>query len=655
MNKIKNIIYTMLATVVVAGFTSCGDEFLTEEYTTAYSTEHFETEEGLNNLAVALYANIRYHFAYEWAYGTTNYGTDEFSMGTDFTSEMWNTYDSRLAPYVTNSANKNFPSPEHLWNQMYYGINSANIIIQNQDVFIDQDLKDKCLGEAYYLRGYNYLRLVSQYGGVVLQLKPADGVVRNFTRSSAEECVASIVSDLEKAYELLPENEWRGEGTWTKPAAAHFLAKTLLFRVSERNDNWNASYKDADLNRIITLADYVIAERPLAGTYQSVFAEWDGIDCAAEANSEILMAAQFNQNATGGANGRFGNRTYCYFPAQYSNMGYMTRKGAVSLDFQRCRPTEYGVNVFDVENDSRFWKSFKTMYNVNKASADNEYGIENGDLSIIYIVNSKDDDRFDVDGFGPSSFSYVDERGSGKVVPHAFITYDKDGNWVQQNWGNNRYLTLSKYEDGTIIPKSTQSARDGVLARTAETYLIKSEALVRQGNYQQAIDVINVLRRRAEWAGGEDRSFYQDGCQAAADSDDPASGYSSRNSYYESTNIEETTAASELEIGSYTNLPEVDENIFEALNVSGEFERMLHFILNERSRELYGEFLRWEDLSRTKTLVMRSKAFNAEAAGNIDEHHELRPIPQSFIDGLLNENGTNLSQEELEEMQNPGY
>ncbi|GAO29464.1 outer membrane protein [Geofilum rubicundum JCM 15548] len=115
----------MLAAVSSVGIGSCSDDFLKEEITTSYSLQHFETEEGLNDLAVSLYGNIRYHFAYEWAYGFTNYGTDEFSSGTDLTSEMWNTYDSRLAPYVSGAANKNYPSPDHLWDQMYFGINSA--------------------------------------------------------------------------------------------------------------------------------------------------------------------------------------------------------------------------------------------------------------------------------------------------------------------------------------------------------------------------------------------------------------------------------------------------------------------------------------------------------------------------------------------------
>lgn len=79
--------------------------------------------------------------------------------------------------------------------------------------------------------------------------------------------------------------------------------------------------------------------------------------------------------------------------------------------------------------------------------------------------------------------------------------------------------------------------------------------------------------------------------------DEPFDGYTNRNSYYESLNIPETTAASSLEISTYTELPAEDEAILSAVGASGDYERMLHFVLNERSRELYGEFLRWEDLA----------------------------------------------------------
>jgi starch-binding outer membrane protein, SusD/RagB family len=59
----------------------------------------------------------------------------------------------------------------------------------------------------------------------------------------------------------------------------------------------------------------------------------------------------------------------------------------------------------------------------------------------------------------------------------------------------------------------------------------------------------------------------------------------------------------------------------------------LDFILDERSREFYGESVRWLDLVRTRELVNRVKAWNpVESGTNITTNHMLRPIPQDQID-----------------------
>lgn len=88
---------------------------------------------------------------------------------------------------------------------MYYGISSANKVIANADIITDTDKHNMVLGEGYFLRGYNYYRLCAQYGSVVLITEPTEGVVRSFTRSSEEECLKQAISDLQQAYNLLPE------------------------------------------------------------------------------------------------------------------------------------------------------------------------------------------------------------------------------------------------------------------------------------------------------------------------------------------------------------------------------------------------------------------------------------------------------------------
>ena len=55
-------------------------------------------------------------------------------------------------------------------------------------------------------------------------------------------------------------------------------------------------------------------------------------------------------------------------------------------------------------------------------------------------------------------------------------------------------------------------------------------------------------------------------------------------------------------------------------------------VLNERSRELARETMRWFDLVRTHTLLSRVKAYNSGAKNNIQPFHVLRPIPQAQID-----------------------
>jgi hypothetical protein len=711
MKQLYNKILMGAMLLSAIGFSSCGDDFLYEEKSTAYTTQYFETEEGLTALATSLYGNIRWHFGYEWAYGITLYGTDEFTNGSDLTSEPWNTYDSRLNPsnatVETGAANKNCPPIDGLWNQMYYGISSANLIIANADKILNEDIRNKCLGEAYFLRGYNYYRLFAQYGGVVIQTEPLAGVVRYFNRASAEETMEQIISDFENAYTYLPTTKWRGMGTWTKYAAAHFWAKSLLFRVSERNKDWNSGYIDADLTKCISLCDEVISACPLANDYWDLYARWTGVDCVNEGLPEILMSAQHNADSS--TKGRYGNRTHSYFTPQFNTFsgGWVSRGAFIGgQDFQRCRPTEYNYSTYDNVNDARLWKSFRTVYGVNNirdAALNATFGskaVGLGDEGIIFILNKKSDGRFNGEPYGKfgravSGGSTFIHPETNKWVPNAFPLY-LNGQYVLPTYNSNGdasksnvFCGLNKTQDGMRNAEGGDAFRDVTMARTGETYLIKAEAQVRQGKYQDAIATINSLRARGQWKANEDRELYVDGSVAFPLSNslhsastnysknsktdnyvnwfknshpgygtlNDAAGnvYLSKNTYYLSTGIAKTTAASSLQISNYSTLPAEDEAILSALGVSGDYDRMLNFIFNERTRELNGEWNRWEELSRAGLLIKRAKAFNTEAATNIQEKHILRPIPQSFIDGLTQEDGSPLTDEQKTVLQNPGY
>ena len=60
----------------------------------------------------------------------------------------------------------------------------------------------------------------------------------------------------------------------------------------------------------------------------------------------------------------------------------------------------------------------------------------------------------------------------------------------------------------------------------------------------------------------------------------------------------------------------------------------IDFILDERAREMAGEYNRWMDLKRTGKLIERTLKYNnlAAKANKMDSHILVRPIPQAVMD-----------------------
>lgn len=139
-----------------------------------------------------------------------------------------------------------------------------------------------------------------------------------------------------------------------------------------------------------------------------------------------------------------------------------------------------------------------------------------------------------------------------------------------------QYLELSKFADPTRASKDEdRSTRDGFMIRIAEMYLIAAEAGAK-ANKADALDYMNKLRMTRAISGYED--------------------------------------AMRVEL---SQIQDID------------------FILDERARELAGEQLRWFDLKRfgKEQFVKRIKKCNPDAA-NVDEHHWVRPFPQTFLDAI---------------------
>src|SRR5690606_40771175 len=115
---------------------------------------------------------------------------------------MWDSYAGSFSSLIT-AVNVNTVMANTLWDNMYVGINAANLLIENAQAYLpDGAQKDRYLGEAYFMRAFNYQKLVRQYGGVPLKVSASTSVEREFSRNSAEEVMAQVIRSEEHTSEL---------------------------------------------------------------------------------------------------------------------------------------------------------------------------------------------------------------------------------------------------------------------------------------------------------------------------------------------------------------------------------------------------------------------------------------------------------------------
>ncbi|MDO8794433.1 MAG: RagB/SusD family nutrient uptake outer membrane protein [Vicinamibacterales bacterium] len=169
-------------------------------------------------------------------------------MASDDVSKKWNpdgdqSWMDQVVSFNFTSSNQAFNGQ---WSYDYEGISRANLAISyltdptvTSKIAIDAALKNRLLGEAYFLRAFYYFDLVNNFGDVPLLLKPlknfeeAYGVAKREAKATV---YAQISSDLAQAKTLLPgskysdpSEKWRA----SKGAAIAMQAKVALY-----NQKW---------------------------------------------------------------------------------------------------------------------------------------------------------------------------------------------------------------------------------------------------------------------------------------------------------------------------------------------------------------------------------------------------------------------------------
>lgn len=636
-------------------------KFIKEDLVTTLNEDYYKTDAGLEDLVKSAYAPLQWRFTGEQSYAMHNFGVDEFREGDQFNNVRYNDYDANL--------NSNDAFVNDLWTNNYAGIRRCNQGIEMISAYNNgaskvlgtQAQRDLRMAELKALRGLYYFQLVQQFGGVPLVTAVPKEPQYEFPRASVAQVYEQIVADLKSAGPALPwRNTGSNAGRASRAMAYHFLAKAYLTRGSAVTDQ--RGQKATDMDSVIVFADSVITQsgHALESDFGNLFnaAYPDGkveplgingtppqsskakID-ANNASNEIIFAAQFSSNlALAGLN----NTTHLYYPGQYDvGINGMTRDFFNGRPFRRLRPTDYTLDIFDKVNDSRFFKTFQTVYYRNVPVTATETfpkwtatdapdpslvgkpRVMLGDTAALFIVN-------------PIDRPLLTSQIAAMRYYAVFARYKQatPGSAVTTDFSNNKYLTMWKFSDPIRLTNTNnepRGIRNGTYARLADTYLMIAEAYGRKGDYATALTYVNALRRRAAYKSGEDRSSqiwqFMGGPNTLINT--------------EAAN----TATMELFM---TNAP---SELYPSSVASTE-SRFIHFMLNERTRELCGEFYRWEDLVRTETFFERTRLYNPDISGAFAPFHKLRPIPYlQMIAQTMN--GKPMTAADMAAYQNPGY
>lgn len=124
-----------------------------------------------------------------------------------------------------------------MWSAYYQCIFRANQVLTSvPDIEMDQTVKDRCLGQAYFLRGLSYFNLVTNFQKVPLIITVPLTSKDYYPPTATEtEIWNQIISDFQNAQKLLPVSysdvtgpDKNQLGRATKGAATGFLGKNIF-------------------------------------------------------------------------------------------------------------------------------------------------------------------------------------------------------------------------------------------------------------------------------------------------------------------------------------------------------------------------------------------------------------------------------------------
>lgn len=487
------------------------------------------------------------------------------------------------------------------WIGAYDAINYCNIIIERAaDVqgFASEEEKKSRVAEAHFLRALYYFHLVEQFGDCPLTLSETKSAELNSIKTPALEIYKqAILPDLRIAVENLPIAPFE-VGRPSKKAALGFLAKAALQTKQYNTQEF--------LEEALATAKELI-DNPAA--YQTgLFSSFgDNFNQANNKNNKEALY-QLTYNPTYGSTNVYDHNkdfrrfyaTPTYFGAISNDINERAKVGGWSGgDFM---PSKYLLDVFenaDGSLDPRYALSFQTVWNATTANYawnpdaitqfDRAANINAGDIiptgsTAIRIAR---EGEADYAATNPNklaqNYLWIDMNdlyGADNRVKMKYTRVNRNSGEVDNPFLR-FYPSLTKFNSGYLTMYNNRVDR------------ITSDAnatMMRLGE-------VYLIAAEAE--------FYLRGANGTA---------------AEFVNALRTrVVADQVSAGDIS----------------------LQFLLDERARELCGEYTRWYDLKRTGKLT---KAYLTEKNPDVGDYfvdgiHGVRPIPQVQMDAISNPQG----------------
>ncbi|GAC1590061.1 MAG: RagB/SusD family nutrient uptake outer membrane protein [Hymenobacter sp.] len=555
---------------MVLASTSCNKDILTETPQSILTPSFLATAQGIEAGVTGIYSGLRQTNGNDASFFTTEAGTDLWTNGITSSSGLNDYSPTDLTP--TNDGSHSF-----FWTLCYQYINTANGVLKYVPSVkgLSAARVQQLTAETKLLRAYYYFILVQDFGDVPLMLTFIDSPTKDIARAPLADVYKTILADLTDALGTIADKSSQ-PGRLARATALHLLAKVYLTRATssarQPTDYANAALYSKEL--LDNQGRYAVG---LEADPATVFAEGN------ENGKEVLMNAQFSGDGTfnridgftfGGENVSAFN-----FRSRYDVAPNMVRDVNNGRPFARHSVTHFLEDSYILRNASgTALEAGPTL-----RTTDSRYSKW---FTTLYRVNSPGNNGGNKAAVvGDTGIWYPGRELSATRLAQIAARQPATYKVVQPSQYTTEFFpTLNKYDSRNRTSVNGFSTRPVIIFRLAETYLIAAEASVSRGKAAQARD---------STLGG--------GGGAA-----PAG---------KTTQMEITAAQVNLD-----------------------------FLLDERARELCGEMMRWYDLKRTGKLLDRVRAYNpplnriptgiygSNAAINIKQYHEFRPIPQTEID-----------------------